>query len=174
MLIPIKTDELILRMFRAEDAKALYINHKDPEIIKWIPNESYEDINEARDAALFFLECTAKRQLPFVLAIEHKGELIGDVGINEVDGFPEQVEAGYTIISKYKGRGYAAKALKSMTELASSIFGIDVLYGRVMKGNNASVRVLEKNGFVFDHEEQNAEDDPYGKGMSVYKKVLRT
>ena len=61
-----------------------------------------------------------------------------------------------------------------MTELASSIFGIDVLYGRVMKGNNASVRVLEKNGFVFDHEEQIAEDDPYGNGMSVYKKVLRT
>ena len=44
------------------------------------------------------------------------------------------------------------------------------LYGRVMRGNNASVRVLEKNGFIFVEEESGAEDDPYGNGMLIYKK----
>ena len=47
-------------------------------------------------------------------------------------------------------------------------FDIKVLYGRVMHGNGASVRVLEKNGFSFAKEEFDAEDDPYGKGMLVY------
>ena len=172
MFKEVKTDELILRRFKEDDADKLYSNHKDPEVMKWIPNESYEDRNEARDAAAFFSDCTDKEQLPFVLAIEHEGELIGDVGINEVEGCPGEVEAGYTVISKYKGRGYATKALMSMAKLASSMFGVNTLYGRVMKGNDASVRVLEKNGFVFVKEEMNAEDDPYGNGMLVYKKVL--
>ena len=39
-----------------------------------------------------------------------------------------------------------------------------------MKGNSASVRVLEKSGYRFVREESGAEDDPYGNGMLVYRK----
>lgn len=57
-----------------------------------------------------------------------------------------------------------------MTEFIRRTFGINILYGRVMRGNNASVRVLEKNGYEFVKEEFGAEDDPYGNGMLIYKK----
>jgi ribosomal-protein-alanine N-acetyltransferase len=57
-----------------------------------------------------------------------------------------------------------------MTAFAVETFHVNVLYGRVMKGNNASVRVLEKNGYRFVTEELGAEDDPYGNGMLVYRK----
>ena len=40
-----------------------------------------------------------------------------------------------------------------------------------MHGNNASVRVLEKNGYEFVKEEFGAEDDSYGNGMLIYRKV---
>jgi len=39
-----------------------------------------------------------------------------------------------------------------------------------MRGNNSSVRVLEKNGYEFVMEEFGAEDAPYGNGMLIYKK----
>lgn len=39
-----------------------------------------------------------------------------------------------------------------------------VLYGRVLHGNQASVRVLEENGYQYETEEFGAEDDPYNKG----------
>ncbi len=57
-----------------------------------------------------------------------------------------------------------------MTEFIAKTFGINILYGRVMHGNTASVRVLEKNGYEFVREEFGAEDDPYGNGMLIYKK----
>ena len=38
------------------------------------------------------------------------------------------------------------------------------------EGNNASVRVLEMNGYEFVKEEFGAEDDPYGNGMLIYKR----
>ena len=41
---------------------------------------------------------------------------------------------------------------------------------RVVHGNEASAKVLEKNGYRFVKEEFGAEDDPYGKSMLVYAK----
>ena len=60
--------------------------------------------------------------------------------------------------------------LKAVTEFSVSTFRVSVLYGRVIKGNDASVRVLEKNGYRFLSEEYGAEDDPCGNGMLVYMK----
>jgi ribosomal-protein-alanine N-acetyltransferase len=171
-MIIFETDEFIIRRFEPGDASRLYEYHLDEEVKKWIPNESYEDINEAAGAIEFFADMVDKNCLPYVLAVVSKGtgELIGDVGVNEVEGKPGEVEIGFVIAPEYRGRGYATKLVDSMTRYTSDRFGSKVLYGRVMKGNDASVRVLEKNGFGFVTEETGAEDDPYGNGMLVYKK----
>ena len=169
------TEHLKVRKFRAEDAKTLYRIHLDEEVKKWIPGESYENPEEAREAAEYFANCVAQKELPYVLAVELKetGELIGDAGINEVEGKPEEVEIGFVIRRESRGKGYATELVKAMTAYAVATFHVNVLYGRVMKGNNASVRVLEKNGYGFVTEETGAEDDPYGNGMLVYQKEIR-
>lgn len=167
-----ETEHLRVRKFDLNDAAKLYENHLEKEMKKWIPNESYADISEAQDAIGFYVDCVDHHQLPYVLAIELKetGELIGDTGVNEVDGRPQEVEIGYSICKKYSGKGYATEVVGAMTDYIIKTFGIHVLYGRVMHGNDASVRVMEKNGYVFIEEEFDAEDDPYGNGMLIYKK----
>jgi len=144
----------------------------EEEVKVWIPNESYVDMKETKGAIKFYVDCVNGKHLPYVLAVELKetGELIGDTGVNEVEGNPGEVEMGYGICKKYSGNGYAAELLKAMTELIKRTFGINILYGCVMRGNNVSVRVLEKNGYEFVKEEFGAEDDPYGNGMLIYKK----
>ena len=47
--------------------------------------------------------------------------------------------------------------------------GIGVIWGRVVYGNDASVKVLEKNGYQFVSTKFGAEDDPYGNRMLVYQ-----
>ena len=167
-----ETEHLKIRKFKIEDAQRLYKNHLEEEVKKWIPNESYANAEETKDAIHFYIDCVNKGHLPYVLAVELKetGELIGDTGVNEVEGNANEVEIGYGICKKYRGHGYATELLNAMTEFIVSTFGMTVLYGRVMRGNNASVRVLEKNGYHFVREEFGAEDDPYGNGMLIYKK----
>lgn len=167
-----ETEHLRVRKFEMEDAKGLYENHLEEEMKAWIPNESYADIEEAQGAIQFYRDCVEQKHLPYVLAIELKatGELIGDTGINEVEGSPQEVEIGYSICHKYSGKGFATEIVKAMTKFVVENFGIQILYGRVMHGNEASVRVVEKNGYEFVREEFGAEDDPYGKGMLIYKK----
>lgn len=170
-----ETERLRVRKFETEDAERLYAYHADEEVKKWIPNESYKDAEDAREAISFFADCVNRKALPFVLAAELKetGELIGDAGVNEVEGKPDEVEIGFVICPECRGKGYAAELAGAMTEFAASFFHADTLYGRVMKGNAASVSVLEKTGYRFAAEEAGAEDDPYGNGMLVYVKKRR-
>ena len=168
----LETGRLVVRPFRPEDAERLYEIHAEEGVRRWMPNESYADPEEAKEAALFFADCVRRHCLPYVLAVEsaQTGELIGDTGLNEVGGKPGEVEIGYVIGSRFSGKGCATELVGAMTEFAVSEFGIKVLYGRVMHGNEASARVLEKNGYRFVEEEFGAEDDPSGSGMLVYRK----
>ena len=168
-----ETERLVIRKLRDEDAQKLYENHLDDEVRKWFPNESYADVEEALDAARFFADCVDNGHLPFVLGVELKEtkELIGDTGISEVEGKPGEAEIGYCIGEKHRGKGYAAELLEAMTGLAFFHFGARTVFGRVVHGNTASVRVLEKCGYQFLKEEFGAEDDPYGRGMLVYRKT---
>ena len=168
-----ETERLRTRKFVPEDAFVLYKNHLGENIRKWIPNESYADIAEAKSAVNFYIDCVDNNRLPCVLAVELKdtGDMIGDVGINEVDGRSGEIEIGYVIGEAHCGQGYATELVKAMTEYIFSAFDAAAVYGRVLCGNQASVRVLEKSGYVFVEKEYGAEDDPYGNGMLVYKKT---
>ena len=141
-----ETEHLKIRKFVMEDAGDLYDNHLEEEVKRWITNESYIDMEETQRAIKFYIDCVNGKHLPYVLAVELKesGELIGDTGVNEVEGNSNEVEIGYVICKRYSGNGYATELLKAMTEFITGTFGINTLYGRVMHGNNASVRVLEK------------------------------
>ena len=167
-----ETERLVVRPFREEDAQKLYENHLDEEVRKWFPNECYADPAEALDAVRFYADCVNDGRLPFVLGVELKEtkELIGDTGISEVEGKPDETEIGYCIGKPYRGKGYASELLNAMSCFAASRFGTRVIHGRVVHGNTASVKVLEKSGYRFVKEEFGAEDDPYGCGMLVYRK----
>ena len=172
MEILFETERLAVRKFRDEDAQQLYENHMDDAVRKWFPNECYADVEEALDAIRFYADCVDNGHLPFVLGVELKEtrELIGDTGISEVDGKPDEAEIGYCIGEKYRGKGYASELLDAISGFVVSRFGIRAICGRVVHGNEASSKVLEKGGYQFVQEEFGAEDDPYGNGMLVYRK----
>lgn len=172
MSILFETERLAVRRFREEDAPALYRNHMDAEVRRWFPNECYADEAEALDAIRFYGDCVDGGRLPFVLGVELKatGALIGDTGISAVEGRPDAAEIGYCIGEAYRGQGCATELLAAATAFVAGRFGVREIDGRVVHGNGASARVLEKCGYRFAGEEQGAEDDPYGNGMLVYRK----
>lgn len=178
-----ETKRLGFRMFQKSDANDLFQNHSEDELRKWIPNECYADMEETIEAIDFFCTCANNNVLPYVLAIELKEtrKLIGDIGLNEVErstecksakkeiGVKKEIEVGFSIGERYQGNGYATEALKEMTAFANKHFKINILQGRVMRGNVSSCKVLEKCNYQFEIEEFDAKDDYYKKGILVYK-----
>ena len=175
MNIILETGRLVLRKFKPGDAQALFENHRDGEVRKWFPNECYADAEEARNAILFYARCVDSGRLPYVLAAEltQTGELIGDAGISLTEGRTDETEIGYCIGEPFRGRGYAPEIVAALSAFAAGHLGVRAIDGRVLHGNTASSRVLEKCGYRFMREESGAEDDPYGKGMLVYRKWFR-
>jgi ribosomal-protein-alanine N-acetyltransferase len=96
-----------------------------------------------------FLGWLAKQPSPTVWAIEVNKEAVGGIGI-ELDSDVERVSAeiGYWLGEGVWGRGIATEALRAVTTEAFSRYDITRLYAVPFADHLASVRVLEKAGYL--------------------------
>ena len=96
-----------------------------------------------------FLGWLAKQPSPTVWAIEVHGEAAGGIGI-ELHSDVERVSAeiGYWLGEDLWGRGIATEALRAVTAEAFTRYDITRLYAVPFADHPASVRVLEKAGYV--------------------------
>jgi ribosomal-protein-alanine N-acetyltransferase len=96
-----------------------------------------------------FLGWVTRQPSPTVWTIEVAGEAVGGIGI-ELHSDVERVSAeiGYWLGQNYWNRGIATDALKAVTKEAFKRFEITRLYAVPFADHAASVRVLEKAGYV--------------------------
>jgi [ribosomal protein S5]-alanine N-acetyltransferase len=101
------------------------------------------------EQARTFLGWIAKQPSPTVWAIDVDGEAVGGIGI-ELHSDVERVSAeiGYWLGESRWGRGIATEALTAVTAEAFRRFDITRLYAVPFADHAASVRVLEKAGYV--------------------------
>ena len=91
----------------------------------------------------------AKMPEPTSWAIEVDGLAVGGVGVTLGDGiYAKSAEFGYWLGEPYWGRGIMTEAAKAASSYAMRRFGLIRLEAPVFEWNPASMRVLEKCGFV--------------------------
>jgi RimJ/RimL family protein N-acetyltransferase len=75
------------------------------------------------------------------------GLVVGSLGLfwPPTDG---DLELGYGVVPSRRGLGYAPEATRALTEHAYTAPEVKTVFANVEVGNPASVRVLEKAGFV--------------------------
>jgi len=86
---------------------------------------------------------------PTSWAIEVDGLAVGSVGVRLGEGiYVKSAEFGYWLAEPYWGRGIMTEAAKAASRYAMQRFGLIRLEAPVFEWNPASMRVLEKCGFV--------------------------
>ena len=82
------------------------------------------------------------------------------IGTLQATLFPQQetVKIGYVIFKPFWGKGYASKAVEWLETHLKETFPIQYFEAYVDPQNTASIKVLEKNNFIFKSVE---EDDLY-------------
>lgn len=84
-----------------------------------------------------------------VLALEVEGRFAGACGLHpKSDVYARTAEVGYWLGAPFQGRGLATKAVGALVGLAFAQGPWVRLEAGVFSWNEASARVLEKNGFV--------------------------
>jgi RimJ/RimL family protein N-acetyltransferase len=126
----------LLREVVEADLPVLYAYERDPEAAAMAAFPSRE-----RDAFMAHWARTLANDSALTLAIVCDGEVAGNIGCWEADG---RRFVGYWIGRKFWGRGLATQALAELVDRVET----RPLYAHVVAGNVASIRVLEKNGFV--------------------------
>jgi len=82
-------------------------------------------------------------------AIEVDGHAVGGIGVSLGDGvFAKKADVGYWLGEPYWGRGIMTEALGAVIPYAMDRFGLCRLEAAVFAWNPASMRVLERCGFV--------------------------
>lgn len=139
--------DLKLRRFRPEDRVALARLADNPNVSRYL-KDRFPSPYSLSDADTWIALAKAESR-PCNFAIEWRGELIGGIGLEPMDDINSgTAEVGYWLGEPYWGKGLAARAVALLIPIAFEEHLFIRLQAQVFSENTASMRVLEKNGFV--------------------------
>jgi len=153
MDIVIETDRLLVRKFTEDDAPLLYDLNLDPEVIRYT-HDPLTDVEEARKVLEEVI-------LPQYILYDHGRwavhlrsglEFIGWCGLKYLTETNE-VDLGYRFKKNFWGNGYAAEAARACIKYGFATLNLHRIVGRALPANLASIKVLEKCGMEYLHEE---------------------
>ena len=140
-------EKSLLRCWEAGDEQSLMENANNLNVSKNLKDTfPYPyTLNDAHDWITFNL--LKKHVTNFAIVVD--GRAVGGIGLHEKeDIFRKNMEIGYWLGEEYWGRGIITEAVIAVTNYGFNAFDIERIYASVFKSNPASMRVLEKAGFV--------------------------
>jgi len=145
---PLRTERLLLRRLRPEDAPALHANcSSDPETVRYLERSVSTDPHQTR--ALVESWCARYETDDFFLwAIEFDGAVIGTINLHDVDRSADCCEIGFSIGSRWWNRGLMTEAAGAVVRCAFDRLDMRRITGWCAPGNAASARVLTKIGMI--------------------------
>ena len=147
----IKTERLEITKFTLDMAEAVHLNSLDEDNRKFNPDEVFETIEDAKDTVEFLMSVYDNGDGPLVYPVV----LLDGTNIGYVQAVPmddDKWEIGYHIGKNYTGKGYATEAVKAFLPVIMDQLNITEMLGICVVENKASVKVMEKTGFVKEFE----------------------
>ncbi len=160
----IRTARLRLRPYAAQDFETLFTELVlDPAVVRWWRDYSAPTLTRdekramaERDLGSWIAESAAAGYPTWIIeaadaSLGEAGDFVGVVGVYppESDWGPEP-EVGCMLASRHHGRGLATEALTATIADASERLGVGALVAVVDEPNLASIRLVEKCGFVLE------------------------
>jgi ribosomal-protein-alanine N-acetyltransferase len=134
----------------------------DPEVTRYHNMPTFTTLAEAQGAVERLAQRLAARDtIRWAIELDGPAEMIGTVGLLRFDFEQRRAEVGYEIARRWWGQGLAPEAVAAVIGYGFAVLGLHRIEAGVLPGNDASVRVLRKLGFV---EEGTRRDYLYFKG----------
>ncbi|MBL8920228.1 MAG: GNAT family N-acetyltransferase [Myxococcaceae bacterium] len=143
----IDLDGLSLRAPHADDAQALAALANDRGV--WRNMRDLFPHPYTLQHANQFIARQAQPSPNRIFLIDVAGAVAGACGVHPLsDVYARGAEVSYWLGAPFAGRGIATKAVAALTRFGFEQLGLARLQAGVFEWNQASARVLEKNGYV--------------------------
>lgn len=131
------------------DSEAIHAYASDTEVSRYIGWALKQTLQETKD----YVEEMIRREklgthLYATVKLKDTHRVIGTVMLFNFDHEAKNAEVGYVFHRQYWGRGYCSEALKMIDYFAFNTLKLHRVHARVVSGNGASARVLEKNNYL--------------------------
>ena len=140
-----ETERLLLRKPRPGDAPLIFETYaQDPEVLRYLTFRPHGDLKDTKQVVDRFLESWRSGKSYCWLIFQRDDEaLVGAISARKDQG----INLGYLIARPYWRRGFMSEAVSAITEWAFSQPGVFRVWAVCDLENEASARLLEKNGF---------------------------
>ena len=150
MKLPIKSQRLYITEFSESMAESVHLNSLDEDNRRFIPDEVFETIAEAKETISVLISFYSKNDSPLVYPVFlNDGRQIGHVQVFPVS---EGWEIGFHIAKSFTGNGFATEAVQAFLPLIMRYLGISQIHALCHAENIASRKVLQKCGFTLVYE----------------------
>lgn len=139
-----------LRQLKRSDAKDFYgyITHDD--VKKYLSSQEIpNDLPGAEEEMMYWASLfTHMRSIYWGIATKDEGKLIGTCGYNNWSVVHNRVEISYDLDYNHWGQGIMTEAVGAITKFAFDVLGAKRVQATVVFDNVASIKVLEKSGYM--------------------------
>lgn len=143
------SEKLEYRFLNSNDAKLLFCFNSSIDNLVFVPRKPFKSIDEANDLLSKFLKSMEeKTSIWWAFQTLKSGRSIGYGGLFGIDYENRRAEIGYGFLREFWGKGYASSIVDYITNFGFSELKLHRIYGLVYPENKASIRVLEKNGYL--------------------------
>ncbi|EJO5346939.1 GNAT family N-acetyltransferase [Clostridium botulinum] len=140
------TEKLILKSISLSDAKNVYSLTSDDNVARFMRFNTHIHINETKN---LIKEYMLKGNCGFTVIEKESGEFVGVCGLKQDKDFPNTFSLSTFSTPKFWNKGYNTQILKELKNYASKELKAKCIKAHVVSTNIGSLKVLEKNGFVF-------------------------
>lgn len=174
MLSPrIETERLILRRYKESDIDAIYEMITDERLSKYLIFPKLTKSEELESIKKWIREADVSKKEKWVIERKSDHAIVGNINVNSVESKHNYCNVGYIIRFEYWGNGYAAEALKAVSDHLLNDTGYYIVECSCNELNKQSSRVMEKAGFKKDGYIANRrlnKDGTYS-GVEYYSKI---
>ncbi len=167
MKIITQTRRLYLREFSLDDAIHFYNMNLDEDVIKYTGDTAFSSEAEARTFLTNYDQYKLHNMGRWAVCDKNTDEFLGWCGLKH---HPEStidntfVEVGYRFYKTHWGKGYATESTKAAIYYGFNTLNLKTIYAHAHIENIASLKVLEKCGLQFIHQ-----DNYDGMPAKLYK-----
>jgi [ribosomal protein S5]-alanine N-acetyltransferase len=146
----LNTPRLLLREWKIEDAKDMYEYASMPTVGPAAGWQVHQSMEESETIIRRFLQSDDT----WAIVLKSENKVIGSVGLHEKTDLLGNVERelGYVLSTPYEGNGYMTEACNAVIAYAFDELKCARLRVYHFIANDKSRRVIEKCGFVYEHD----------------------
>ncbi|MBO2011321.1 GNAT family N-acetyltransferase [Hymenobacter negativus] len=143
------TPRLILRQLTPDDAPAVQFFRSDAAFLRYVPREPEPSMQQAQEHIQLLHDNWANNiSITWGLSWPNQPDLLGTICLWNLQPENYRAEIGYGLHPVHSRQGLMSEAMAAVVRFGLETMKLHSIEAHLDPGNDASIRLLEKHGFV--------------------------